>query len=175
MWGHDWITLSYHLLNKGWAGYRHAWPASAMPASHQELFVATGLAGRLLLLSWLIFLPALIGMGQQPSVLGLMLGSALSPASLYAPPQVHDLAHFQKAVGTTPIAHILGESGRVRLRVLVAADGQCQEVHLLESSHPAMAAAIEASLPALRFRPGRQCGRRVAMWQEVAVPFEPSP
>lgn len=173
MWARDWITLIYMLLTKGWAGWRLSWPRTRTPHLHREALVGSRLASHLLLLSWLLFLPLLLGAVWSRPDLRPLWRTWIPCAGLSTAPTVANLPAFEAQIGTQPIAGIIGEAGTVRLRVLVDTHGSCQQAHLLEASHPLMAAAVEAGLPALRFQPGRQSGRKTAMWQEVEVRFEP--
>ncbi len=67
--------------------------------------------------------------------------------------------------------------GFARLRFVVGADGRVEPegIEVLESSHPAFAAAVRATLPRMRFKPARVGDRPVRQLVEFPITFKLDP
>lgn len=66
-----------------------------------------------------------------------------------------------------------GLTGGVRIRFVVGADGRVElsTVEILESTHPAFADAVRATLPRMRFRPAKVGNRSVRQLVEFPIGF----
>lgn len=71
----------------------------------------------------------------------------------------------------------MGIAGGVRVRFVVGTDGrvEMETVRIIESTHPAFAAAVRSTLPRMRFRPARVGQRRVRQLVEVPIGFKLEP
>lgn len=76
------------------------------------------------------------------------------------------------AVRYPPLARRLGESGRVVLRVLIAADGRPGQVELARSSgHERLDEAALGAMRAARFKPYTENGVAQAVWTLAPIAF----
>lgn len=92
-----------------------------------------------------------------------------SPPSGNTPPRF-DAAYLNNHTPYPPLARRLRESGTVRLRVLVSAEGLAEQVELLSSSgSPRLDAGAREAVQHWRFIPARQGDRPVA--STVVVPI----
>lgn len=96
------------------------------------------------------------------------------PRAVYAPPPEHPgLRVVVEAGPGTPYAVGLGLQGRVRIRLLVLADGRVGRVDLLvPSGQPELDRAAVEALGRWRFEPARRGGEPVDSYYLVWVVFE---
>lgn len=102
---------------------------------------------------------------------GGSLGSALGLAEVDVPASLLPRSPMPRY---PDVLRSRGLSGGVRIRFVVGTDGRVElgTVQILESSHPAFADAVRATLPRMRFRPAKVGSRAVRQLVEFPIGFQ---
>ena len=89
------------------------------------------------------------------------------------PPEVENFVEIRRRIGYPARARAQQLAGKVRLRVLVDAEGMVRDWVLTTRVHPLLDAAVEAQAMAFRFSPAQRDGQPLAYWTNLSIAFDP--